>query len=499
MAAAAVPKDAASLILLRYPEDPEIYWVKRSEKLAYMGGFYVFPGGQRDAADSEVAVLNTDDPDAATMLVCAVRETLEEVGVLLATGEGLRHSSSQLPHFQTELTQGTTSFKAILMSQGLMLDMAQFVMGGRWVTPPFAPRRFDTWFFIGWLPAGQEPTIAPGELTAGEWIRPQAALARWQRGEIMLAPPTLHIIRTLAAGTNDLALRLTSIPEANRGLVRRIEMRPGILLFPLLTPTLPPATHTNCYLVGNPEFVIIDPASPYEEEQARLAEFIQELLAQGMRPREIILSHFHPDHVGGAQALSQQLQLPIAASAETKAKLADRLAVDRVISDGDLITLAGNPGWNLRAMHTPGHTRDHLVFFEEHTGALISGDLIVGVGTVVIDPPEGNMADYLQSLARVQQLPVTAIFGSHGPPIGGAAAKIQEYITHRLEREAAILKAMVNGAQEIPAIVRAVYVDVPEKLHKLAERSVLAHLEKLIAENRVQQLANGYQLVATIN
>jgi glyoxylase-like metal-dependent hydrolase (beta-lactamase superfamily II)/8-oxo-dGTP pyrophosphatase MutT (NUDIX family) len=459
-----------------------------------MGGFYVFPGGQRDAADSEVAVLNADDPDAAAMLVCAARETLEEIGVLLATSENVTLSTQQLQQFQTELAQNTTSFKAILMSQGLMLDMAQFVAGGRWVTPPFAPRRFDTWFFIGWLPAGQEPTVTPGELVAGEWIRPQAALARWQRGEIMLAPPTLHIIRTLAAGTIDLALRLTSIPEANRGLVRRIEMRPGILLFPLLTPTLPPATHTNCYLVGNPEFVIIDPASPYEEEQVRLAEFIQELLAQGMRPREIILSHFHPDHVGGANALRQQFQLPVAASAQTKAKLDGRLPIDRIIKDGDLIALPGQPGWNLRALHTPGHTQDHLVFFEEQTGALISGDLIVGVGTVVIDPPEGNMADYLQSLARVQQLPVTAIFGSHGPPIGGAAAKIQEYISHRLQRETAILNAIAAGAKEIPEIVRKVYFDVPEKMHKLAERSVLAHLEKLIAEDRVQQVANGYTL-----
>src|SRR5205814_2676081 len=127
---------------------------------------------------------------------------------------------------------------------GLELDAGFLKPGGRWVTPPFAPRRFDTWFFTCFLPDGQEAEIILGELVVGEWIRPREALERWESGKAIMAPPTLHILRTLAAGVEKLEERLVSIPEANRGLVRRIEMRTGILLFPVRTPTLPPATHT---------------------------------------------------------------------------------------------------------------------------------------------------------------------------------------------------------------------------------------------------------------
>lgn len=489
-----VPKDAASIVLLRNNPEPEIFWVKRSEQLAFMAGVHAFPGGQLDKEDTEIPVANVESLNAAHMIACASRELFEETGVLLSH-EAVQLEADMRKSLRQELAAGTRNFKSILMTHGLTLDSTNFTPGGRWVTPPFVPRRFDTWFFICSLPLGQEPEIIPGELAAGEWIRPQDALAAWQRGEVLLAPPTLHIIRTLAEGLDDLTMRLTAIPEANCSLVRRIEMRPGIILFPVRTPTLPPATHTNCYIVGDKEFVIIDPASPYEEDQTNLADFIDSLIANGQQPREIILTHFHPDHIGGVAALQQHLNIPIAAHALTKERVGDKLLIDREIADNDLILLPGNPGWHLRALHTPGHTRDHLCFWEERTGALISGDLIVGIGTVLIDPPEGNMEQYLASLRRVGELPLTAIFGAHGAPTGGAKFKIEQYISHRLEREANVITAIGQGATTLTEIVKVVYTDVSEKLHKLAERSVLAHIEKLLAENCVIESSEGYELV----
>src|SRR5262249_8465784 len=143
-------------------------------------------------------------------------------------------------------------------------------------------------------PEGQETLIDTGELETGEWIRTGEAYARWKRGEIIMAPPTLHIIRTLAQyfdRLDGLPSALNAIPEAKRGMVRRIEFHPGVFLFPVRTPTLPPATHTNCYVIGGDELIIIDPASPYEEEQRELDAFIDGLINEGRRVREIILTH----------------------------------------------------------------------------------------------------------------------------------------------------------------------------------------------------------------
>ena len=157
-----------------------------------------------------------------------------------------------------------------------------------------------------------------------------------------------------------------------------------------------------------------------------------------------------------------------------------------------MIELEGQPRICLRALHTPGHARGHLCFYEERTGTLISGDNIVGLGSVLIDPPEGNMRDYLNSLQRMRALPnLSVLFGGHGPAIANPYTKIDEYITHRLEREANILRAVQSGAATPGQIVAQVYSDVSPKLHSMAERAVLAHLEKLEADGLVEHDTEG--------
>jgi endoribonuclease LACTB2 len=492
---AATPKDAAAIILLKDRTDPKVFWVKRSPKLQFMGGFHAFPGGQLDKEDSSVTVPGCDGEEAV-MRACAVREFFEETGVLLARGAE-RLSLGRLAEKRRALNDAVKSLKQTLEEDELEIAHADFKPAGRWVTPHFAPRRFDTWFFLAWMPYGQEALIETGELETGEWIRPADALARWQRGEIIMAPPTLHIIRTLAHRIGDiegLPAALTSIPEAKRGMVRRIEFRPGIFLFPVRTPTLPPATHTNCYVIGGDELIIIDPASPYEEEQNELDVFIDALKAEGRRVREIIITHHHPDHIGGAAHLRKRLGVPVAAHQLTADRIGYAVEVDRLVADNELIELDGDPGWRLRALHTPGHTRGHLCFYEEITGAIITGDLVVGIGTVVIDPPEGNMLQYFDSLRRLLDLPkLSALFPAHGPAIGSAREKIEEYIEHRTMRENKILAAVQAGATLPHEIVEAAYTDVHPSMYGLAERSTVAHLEKLEEEGKVLRYNEAYE------
>jgi glyoxylase-like metal-dependent hydrolase (beta-lactamase superfamily II)/8-oxo-dGTP pyrophosphatase MutT (NUDIX family) len=460
----------------------------------FMGGFHAFPGGQLDKEDAEVAVLNCEGRDAAAMRVCAAREYFEETGVLIARGAE-RLSKERLASQRAALAAGAKSFKQILDEDNLEMDGAALLAAGRWVTPPFAPRRFDTWFFLAWLPEGQEPLVEEGELEMGEWLRPSDALAKWRRGEIIMAPPTLYIIRTLAehgGSVDDLPARLMAIPESRQGAVKRIEFRPGIFLFPVRTPTLPPATHTNCYIIGGEEIIVIDPASPYEEEQRELDSFVDGMLAEGRRVREIILTHHHSDHVGGVNHLRKRLGVGVASHRLTAERLARSVQVDRLIEDNEMIELEGTPGWRLRALHTPGHTRGHLCFYEEITGAVVTGDLVVGLGTVVIDPPEGNMRQYFDSLRRLLALPkLSSLFGAHGPAIGSARHKIEEYIAHRTERENKILSAIRQGAATPGEIVEVAYTDVAPAMYGLAERSTLAHLEKLEEEGRVSRRDHG--------
>jgi glyoxylase-like metal-dependent hydrolase (beta-lactamase superfamily II)/8-oxo-dGTP pyrophosphatase MutT (NUDIX family) len=425
----ASPRSAAAVILVRETPELEVFWVRRAPEMAFQGGFYAFPGGQLDP-----------DEDDKT---CAARELFEEVGV--------------------------------------RIDPNTLLFVGRWVTPAFAPRRFDTCFFLGQCPPREEARVMTGEHDLGEWIRPDDAVAKWMDGQILMAPPVLHALRCLSAGLDGIETRMMATPRAHGEPTAEIEMRPGIVLVPLRTPTLPPATHTNCYVVGGDEVVVIDPASPYADEQAVLDRALAE-----RNIKEIWLTHLHRDHVSGANHLKKQRHVKIAAHPITLRDLEGFVEVDRVFEPDERLELQGTPGWQLRVIHTPGHARGHVCIFEEKTGSLITGDLMAGLGTVVIDPPEGHMAKYLDSLRRMKELPVSALFPAHGPAMAHAKQRIQGYIDHRLDREAKILAAWLGGEREPFAIVEKVYTDVSPAMYGLAERSVIAHLEKLREDGKIR-------------
>jgi glyoxylase-like metal-dependent hydrolase (beta-lactamase superfamily II) len=154
------------------------------------------------------------------------------------------------------------------------------------------------------------------------------------------------------------------------------------------------------------------------------------------------------------------------------------------LRDGQVVK---GDGVTLRAVHTPGHASDHLCYFLEEERALFSGDLILNGSTSVIPDEDGDLADYMASLRRVQALGVRRIYPAHGPVIEDGPAKIQEYIDHRMERERQILEALGNGARTIPEMVKIIYADVPEKLHLMAGKSVHSHLKKLKKDGRVSE------------
>lgn len=266
------------------------------------------------------------------------------------------------------------------------------------------------------------------------------------------------------------------------------ELRPvasGIRVLALRTPTLPPAAHINVYLVG-PEggpVAVVDPGSPHPDQQQILDAILADL------PVELVLlTHHHGDHVSGAVALAERWGVPIAAHPATARRLASRVPVTRMVEDGEVIHGA-------LALHTPGHADGHLCF--EVGGATIAGDMVAGIGTILVDPSEGDMALYLASLERLLERPAGALLPAHGPTIPDGPAKLREYLAHRRMREARVVDALQEQAASTgsgmpqAALVAAVYRDTPAALWPLAERSLLAHLVKLEREGRVQKHPDG--------
>ncbi len=491
------PKDAAAVIMLRNPDDPEVYWIKRSKNLKFMGGFHAFPGGQRDANDSEISVANCDDSNEAAMMVCAVREIFEETGIMLARGvENL--SLLRLEELRAELELGQTKFSEIFAREKLSLDANDMQAAPRWVTPIPAPKRFDTRFFVAWVPPCKDglqiASVIAGELESGEWNRPSEAVKKWRDGQVILPSPVLSPLLEMEKGIDGFIERLHEF--SHEGLERKcVEFRYGFKMIPLRTPTLPPATHTNCFVVGGDEVVIIDPGSPYVEEQAKLDDLLGNLLKSGVRLREIIITHLHPDHILGVNHVAEKFKIPVAAHRLTAEEINSEIKVDRFIEDNEIIFLRGVRDVKLQALWTPGHARGHLSFYEESTGTLLTGDCVVGIGTVVIAPPEGNMSDYLQSLQRYLALQnLSALLPAHGPVLADARGKIEEYILHRAAREKMIVELLAKEPLTIPVIVKIVYKGVPESLHKLAALSVQAHLDKLLNEEKIQQNGEVYRL-----
>jgi len=277
---------------------------------------------------------------------------------------------------------------------------------------------------------------------------------------------------------------MTEIHKPDQAPHQPFTVQPGIDVVPLRTPTLPPATHTNCIVLGNKQVIVVDPATPYGDEQERLLRWLRE------GERELLaiwLTHHHFDHVGGVQALRKQFDVPVLAHPITAQRLADTIAVDDYLYDGDAGVLGGI---EVEVLHTPGHAQGHLAFRETTRRTLIAGDLVAGQGTIVIDPPEGNMVDYLATLARLVQEGVGAIVPAHGPLLENGEAELLSYIAHRQMREEQILE----GLQQLPNrsgrpmdLVPSIYPEVPPVFHPLAERQVLAHLLKLVEEGRVQR------------
>jgi len=476
-----IPRPAASVILWRRGHrGVELYLVRRGATQRFAPGFSAFPGGRRDAEDAAVPV-HAPGPSGPADLACAARELFEEAGVLLVTGR--QHPPAALAEHRSRLLAGRLGFGELLRELSAEVDGPRFVEGGRWVTPEFYPVRFDALTYLVEWRDGEAPEVWPGELDDGAWVSAAGALDEWSRGDRLFVPPNLWPVRVLARGpTPDLEALRHPDPTA-----LRLEYQQGIWQVALKTPTLPPAAHTNCWILDlGDRLAIVDPGSPWPAEQARLDRFLEILAAEGHPAREVWLTHGHVDHVGGVAALAER-----GLTVRAHRAIAPRLpgVLFKPLREGELL------GGRYGVLFTPGHARDHVVFHDEETGALLVGDMLSTLSTVMIDPPEGDMAEYERQLERLIRLSPRALYPSHGQPAVFGVAALRAYRAHRAEREARILEALQQPGTLSEVTARA-YADVPPAVWPVAERSGLAVLLKLSAQGRAVEVGGRWRLSA---
>lgn len=478
-------RDAATVALLRDGERGlEVLLTVRPPHLRFMGGATVFPGGAVSPADlddrweaasartrrSAGAALGEPPADALGLFVCAMREAFEEVGWV--DGDG------PLDRLERPAARDAATFLDACLGAGVVLATDRLVPAGRWVTPSPSPVRFDARFFVATASPGWTPAPDPHEVAACRWARPPAALDDLARGAAVMAPPTIEMLQLLApharAGDAVAALRARGVGS---GTLVSARLAPLVHVVVAPNPGVMTGPGTNTYVVGRGDAIVVDPA-------VADGAFLDEVVAVAGRVRAIVVTHRHPDHVGGVAALAARTGAEVRAFGAAPAGGAPV----RPLRDGDVVEAGGA---RLRVHHAPGHASDHVVLSLEGTGGLFAGDNVLGEGTAVIDPPDGDMAAYMRTLELLRSLAPRRIFPGHFRALDDGVRVVEEYIAHRRRRADAIERALADDPVALDDVVARAYADTPESLHALAQRSALAQLEALEREGRAARAPGG--------
>jgi glyoxylase-like metal-dependent hydrolase (beta-lactamase superfamily II)/8-oxo-dGTP pyrophosphatase MutT (NUDIX family) len=499
----------------------EVLLVRRTQEAAFAPGVYVFPGGKVEDVDRNPRLYELasglDDWSASARLgverdglaywIAATRECLEEAGILYATPDP---SDAQVQIARQALARGE-GFEKVLRELGLQLAVSQLHYFSHWITPPGPPRRFDTRFFVAPVPRSAAASHDEAEVVAHEWVEVKEALERQRKGELSLIFPTIRNLEALARFSSLQELldalsvvesapggTVTMVPDAHAKRVilpgddgfeelsalvapapivyrRPVQLAPGVQRLTAHNPSVMTAQGTNTYILGlHPPYWVVDPGP---EDPTHLRDILDATKGQ---VEKILVTHHHEDHAPGAVPLARETGAAILGWGHSSG-----FRPDHSLGDGELLEASG---LRLRVLHTPGHASDHLCFWLLDLGWLLAGDHLMTATTVVIPPPDGDMAAYLASLERLEELSrFVAVLPGHGELIRDPLLVIRGVLSHRLEREAKVLAALEDqGTATVDELAPFVYDDVSLELVPIARYSLWAHLRKLASEARIE-------------
>jgi len=270
-----------------------------------------------------------------------------------------------------------------------------------------------------------------------------------------------------------------------------MEIASGVHSIPVSTWTFMGVYAPNVYLVRGKEAALIDSGYKDRETIRARIEYIKALAP--LKLAYIIITHPHPDHIGGCRAIKKATgaQIVLHSGAAARAKREYRVTGDIFVEDGDILDIGG---LHLEMIYTPGHSPASICIYFKESKILFSGDHILGIGTTVVEAPEGDMAQYVDSLRKLLKYPIGLICPGHGPPIWKPERKIEELIAHRRERELQVMASLRRGKRKVAELVSEIYPELDYRLLELARMQVLAHLRKLVMEKKVSVSGEKYAL-----
>lgn len=425
-------RDAAAVLLCRAGR----VWLGRRGNTRFLPGFSVFPGGGAEP---------DEDPTET-----AVRELLEETG--------------------------------------LKVDLDRLQPFARAITPAYSPYRFDVRVYLVELEESEEPRPDGRELVAGHWFDGNQLFEAWARGELQLAPPTLRQLQhwqKLSAQNSpwpDLQQAFELPPFRHQQV---LPMGEGLTLVPLYTRSMPPAAWTNAALLGTERLYVLDPGGP---DVSVLREELENQLNNGAQLAGVLLSHHHPDHICGYHALECE-HVPLYCHPITARLLPQDFPTSVDLLDRQTLDLG--EGKELVAHFTPGHAPGHLAFEMPHARAVMAGDMISSLSSIVIPSDNGDLRDYLNSLDRLRALNCNLVVPAHGPPYGTGADPFGQAILHRQKREEQVLAVARKKPQTPEEITHTLYRGLDSRLFPAARANVLHHLWKLRDEGVVSEDEQG--------
>jgi len=446
--------------------------------------FWAFPGGGVSKEDVEYARKRSghgDDDQSLESLVTLFREVVEETGLSKSKDGGWVIVPS---HVRKKLIEGPGAWTEALAEGMIHVDTSGASLVTERTTPPLAPVRYTNRFYhIHLGEYAPEPEHPPGrsEFTEFKWWDPEDILEQWRQGTARMAPPQVTFMRDIVdrcregRGILEILSDLAGKPPMG---AHKIEFAPGVECLPIPTATLPPATHTNCFIIGQgDELLLVDPAIQDGEGQAIIVERLNELESNSKRIKSILYTHRHTDHIGDRARIKEIVDVEVLGTSETLAAIGG----GTVIREGDIIDLGDNLPWTV--IETPGHCPGMVSLISK--SGLLSADNVTMVGTILVPSADGDMHQYMNGLERLHALNPNLLFPSHGPVCAAPMRVLSRTLKHRKERHSKVLNAVNMGLDRLADIAMSAYKNVPDAPESLVLDQTLSHLRGLVKEGLV--------------